>query len=307
MIGKKGLNETKSDLNREEWKFLRLDQYHSTVAGHGVLGFIINRDFIDGIVKRRMREHLSQSFPMRIAVDLNGDVKGNIADENVFEIEQGVAITILCTRCAKPSLRFASRVGTRGQKYSDLDAKRPIDAALAEIESVPPYFRWVPFSSVHTAAASAEYSNWPKVKSAFGVVSSGIQTKRDRLCVAFTCEEMWERVQRFHALSVEQARESFHLGDDGRDWTVAAAKSDVAASGPSRRYISPILYRPFDIRYTYWTGRTKGFLAYPRRDVMQHIIGRKNVGMIFNRQIVGDSVSHFGVARIPICHGTFYL
>lgn len=40
---------------------------------------------------------------------------------------------------------------------------------------------------------------------------------------------------------------------------------------------------------------------------MQHVIGYKNVGMIFNRQIVGDSVSHFGVARMPICHGTFYL
>ena|GEM_PF-2574060 len=40
---------------------------------------------------------------------------------------------------------------------------------------------------------------------------------------------------------------------------------------------------------------------------MQHVVGHKNVGMIFNRQIVGDSVSHFGVSRIPICHGTFYL
>ncbi|MFZ5496506.1 MAG: type ISP restriction/modification enzyme [Verrucomicrobiota bacterium] len=47
--------------------------------------------------------------------------------------------------------------------------------------------------------------------------------------------------------------------------------------------------------------------ANPRREVMQHIVGHKNVGMIFNRQIVGDSVSHFSVARIPICHGTFYL
>jgi type I restriction-modification system DNA methylase subunit len=304
---KQGLNEIKSDLNREEWKFLRLAQHHSTTTGAGIVGVIINRDFLDGIVKRRMREHLGQTFPVRIAVDLNGDVKGNIADENVFEIEQGVAIVLLGTRAERPALRFTSRVGTRAQKYADLLAKKPIDAALAEIDASAPYFRWVPYSSGHTAAAEAEYSAWPQVKSAFGVASSGIQTKRDGLCVAFTRTEMWERVQRFHALPAAKAREEFDLGADGRDWIVKAAKADVAASGPNQRFLCPILYRPFDTRFTYWTGTTKGFLAYPRREVMQHIVGHRNVGLIFNRQVVGDSVSHFGVARVPICHGTFYL
>lgn len=304
---KQGLNETKSDLNREEWKFLRLGQLLCTITGTGIVGFIINRDFLDGIVKRRMREHLSQSFPLRVAVDLNGDVKGNIADENVFEIEQGVAIAVLSTKSAKPGLRYASRVGTRAQKYADLLAKQPIDAALAEVETPPPYFRWVPYLSEHTASAAAEYAAWPEIKAAFGVASSGIQTKRDDLCVAFTRAEMWERVQRVHSLTAAQARTEFDLGDDGRDWTVAGAKADISASGPNQRFLCPILYRPLDTRFTYWTGRTKGFLAYPRREVMQHIVAHNNVGMIFNRQIVGDSVSHFSVARIPICHGTFYL
>jgi hypothetical protein len=303
---KQGLNETKSDLNREEWKFLRFAEHHCTVAGAGVVGFIINRDFLDGIVKRRMREHLGQCFPLRLAVDLNGDVKGNVADENVFEIEQGVAICVLSTKSTNSRLRYASRVGTQVQKYTDLVAKRSIDDALAEVETSSPYFRWVPYHSDHTASAAAEYAAWPEIKAAFGVVSSGIQTKRDELCVAFTRAELWDRVRRFHTLSAERARAEFDLGDDGRDWTVAGAKADIAASGPNQRFVCPILYRPLDIRFTYWTGRTKGFLAY-RREVMQHIVGRSNVGMIFNRQIVGDSVSHFGVARTPICHGTFYL
>ncbi len=57
---KQGLNETKSDLNREEWKFLRLAQHYCITAGIGIVGVIINRDFLDGIVKRRMREHLER-------------------------------------------------------------------------------------------------------------------------------------------------------------------------------------------------------------------------------------------------------
>jgi hypothetical protein len=304
---KRGLNETKSDLNREEWKFLRLAQHLCDAAGAGIIGLIINRDFLDGIAKRRMREHLGQSFPLRIVVDLNGDVKGNVADKNVFDIEQGVTIAILSTRHDKPLLNYTSRVGTREQKYADLFAKTPIDAALAPFETTSPYFRWVPFLEKHTALASAEYSEWFQIKETFNIVSSGIQTKRDDLCVAFSREELWNKVSYLHSLDVERARKFFDLGEDGRDWAVSTAKADIAASGPSQNFISPILYRPFDTRFTYWTGRTKGFLAYPRRDVMQHVVGRTNIGMIFNRQVVGEIVSHFGVARVPICHGTFYL
>jgi len=157
---KQGLNETKSDLNREEWKFLRFAQHHCTVTGAGIVGVIINRDFLDGIVKRRMREHIGETFPLRVAVDLNGDVKGNIADENVFEIEQGVAIALLCKKRASPRLRFASRVGTRAQKYADLLAKEPVDAALTDIEPSPPYFRWVPYSSEHRSL-SIVLRHWP--------------------------------------------------------------------------------------------------------------------------------------------------
>ncbi|MGH7930536.1 MAG: type ISP restriction/modification enzyme, partial [Candidatus Binatia bacterium] len=122
----------------------------------------------------------------------------------------------------------------------------------------------------------------------------------------FTRNELWTILNRFVALDPEAARRMFQLGKDG-DWSVASAKADIMESGPSKRYITQILYRPFDIRYTYWTGRTKGFLARPRRDVMRHVVGTHNFGLIFNRQIVGKTISHFGVSRLPICHGTFYL
>src|SRR5262249_46633755 len=45
---KEGLNEAKSDLRREEWKFLRLGQLLCAKSPYSVLGVIINRDFLDG-------------------------------------------------------------------------------------------------------------------------------------------------------------------------------------------------------------------------------------------------------------------
>ena len=304
---KQGLNETKSDLNREEWKFLRLLQHHSVVTGALVVGVIINRDFLDGIVKRRMREMLSECFPYRMVVDLNGDVKGNIVDDNVFDIEQGVTIVVMSTQTKVSKLLYTSLVGSRDSKYNKLLNSCSIRSESAPVYMEPPYFRWMPYLSSHSAGSAAEYMKWPQIRDIFGVVSSGIQTKRDGLCVAFTRSEIWDRIQKFNSMTAQVAKQHFDLADDGRDWKIASAKLDISNSGPNKKLISKILYRPFDIRFTYWTGKTKGFLAYPRREVMQHVIGQQNIGIIFNRQIVGDSVSHFGVSRIPICHGTFYL
>ena len=36
--------------------------------------------------------------------------------------------------------------------------------------------------------------------------------------------------------------------------------------------VIPIHYRPFDVRYTYYTGKAKGFHCYPRGKVMRHFI-----------------------------------
>ena len=303
---KEGLKETKSDLNREEWKFLRFAQYLCDKSGRGIIGFIINRDYLDGVAKRRMRECLQSSFSNRRIIDLNGDVKGNVSDENVFDIAQGVCVTIL-SNMGGDEHRFHSCVGTRKEKYALLLNGVELDRKLIAFAPSPPYFSWVPSASNNFHRLEAEYNCWMPLNEIFSVYSSGIQTKRDHLCIHYDADSLWRSVHQFHVLEEESARFEFDLGEDGRDWTVAGAKADISASGPDKRFIKRILYRPFDSRFTYWTGKTKGFLAYPRREVMQHMIGYENYGMIFNRQVVGDEVSHFGVSNHPICHGTFYL
>lgn len=304
---KKGLNETKSDINREEWKFLRLAQYHCQRSGGGITGYISNRDFLDGIAKRVMREHLSGTFPLRVIIDLNGDVKGNVSDGNVFNIAQGVAIGIFSTRSSRPKLMVSSRVGTGEEKCADLSSKTPIDNSLQEVIEKAPYYRWVTKTLGHSQEDEDSYTSWINVKSIFVVASSGIQTKRDSLCIAFSESEIKKRVKSFSEVPENEAFEKFDLTEDGRDWTVAGAQRDISENGLAERFFVKVLYKPFDFRFTYWTGKTKGFLAYPRREVMQHVIGHQNIGLIFNRQIAGESVSHFGVSDLPIGHGTFYL
>jgi SOS-response transcriptional repressor LexA len=255
-----------------------------------------------------MREHLGETFPLRVVVDLNGDVKGNIADENVFEIEQGVTIALMCAQTGSPELRFSSREGTRASKYSDLLEKTTIDSDLAVVEVVPPYYRWLPLTGGHESTGSAiEYAAWLPLCDVFESRSSGIQTKNDSVCIGWTASEIWDRVSFLAAVTPSDASRELGLRDGGV-WSVASAQSDLRTTGPSEKRVRRILYRPFDWRFTYLTDKSGGFLGRPRYEVMKHMTdGGENIGLIFNRQIVGDSVSHFGVSRDPICHGTFYL
>ncbi len=304
-VWKQGLNETKSDLNREEWKFVRYMQMMCSRAGKGIVGLIVNRDFLDGIAKRRMREHLGEFFPHITIVDLNGDVKGNIADENVFDIEQGVAIALFSTEAKSRTHLITSRVGTRAEKCADLNAHIGIAKALVPIRAISPYFRWV-IPSVNTPeGAEVEYANWIPIDRVFVKKSSGIETKNDTFCIAYSADEIWSRVKRLSTLSAADAIREFDISEGG--WTVAAAQADLRQIGLSEARVKRILYKPFDWRFVYFTDRSNGFLGRPRYEVMRHMLSGRNVALIFNRQTVGDVVSQFGVTSDLMVKGTFYL
>jgi predicted helicase len=68
------------------------------------------------------------------------------------------------------------------------------------------------------------------------------------------------------------------------------AQADLKESGLDREKIKPILYRPFDIRYTYYTGKSRGFHCMPRPEVMGHM-QKDNLGLTIGRQghVVGEN------------------
>ncbi len=297
---KKDLNETKADLNREEWKFLRLAALLIEEAGHGQVGFIVNRDYLDGITKWVMRNALADQFPLGQHIDLNGDVRGTVSDENVFEIMQGVSVCLLSSLGPR-DIRYASLTGSAEQKFEAL-RKRPETVSL---QPVSPYFRWLKRKNTGTDDRE-EYMGYPAVNSAFPVYSSGIQTKNDKATIGFAKVDVWRAVCMIAQQSVEATKAAFPVGKKG-GWSASAAKDDLSASGPSEARLAKILYNPLDWRWTYYTGKTGAFHARPRRDVLQHLLRPGNVGLMFNRQIVGEKVSHFGICDSLAAHGTFYL
>jgi len=59
---------------------------------------------------------------------------------------------------------------------------------------------------------------------------------------------------------------------------------------PNKGHIVKINYRPFDARFTFYTGNSKGFHCYPRNGIMQHLTNGNNVGLVIGRQgqVVGS-------------------
>ena len=90
----------------------------------------------------------------------------------------------------------------------------------------------------------------------------------------------------------ELARQAYELGKDARDWKVTLAQEDLHNSGPTREKVVPILYRPFDVRHTYYTGRSRGFICMPRSEVMQHMLAGENLVLNTCRQIVSETWQH---------------
>ncbi len=70
------------------------------------------------------------------------------------------------------------------------------------------------------------------------------------------------------------------------------AQVDLRERGLTQDDIFPILYRPFDVRYTYYTGQSRGFLCMPRREVMRHMLNGKNLALHTCRQIVSEKWEH---------------
>ena len=111
---------------------------------------------------------------------------------------------------------------------------------------------------------------------------------------------MRQILDEFTQMSVEQARNHFELKDT-KAWTISAAQQDVIKNNDDANIV-PISYRPFDTRYTFFTGNSKGFHAAPRGEFMNHIKGKDNILLIANRQVEKGEFAHCFVYQ-NICDG----
>lgn len=182
----------------------------------------------------------------------------------------------------------AELYGSREGKYDWLEQTSFAAAGWQEVVPRLPLLLFTPLDET----LLNEYEQGWKITDIFPVNSVGIVTARDALTIHFTRDEAWRTVRDFAALSEEEARRKYDLGKDSQDWKVTWAQADLKADGPSESKLTPILYRPFDVRWTYYTGKASGFHCRPRGEVMRQMLEVGNLALITSRMTKGETFQH---------------
>ena len=289
---KKDLNEKNiQPLSDDYIKFIRLGQYYIDRTGEGILAYISNNSFLDGLIHRQMRRELMQSFDDIYILDLHGNSRkkettpdGN-KDENVFSIMQGVSINIFVKKKNRTNslatIHHYDLFGTRKEKYAFL-----LDNSLSSInwQTLSPQEPNLFFVPKDTCAQD-EYERGFKMDVLMNVHVTGLKSQKDTASIFLSDDEKERMKNDFLNLSIDELKRK-HGFEDGRDWQIKLAKKDLMTNPI---IADKILYRPFDFRHMLYTGKIKGIQGYPRYELMRHLIHNKgNIGLLLtkrNRQI----------------------
>ena len=240
-------------------KFIRFAHWKLERAGKGILAFITNNSYLSGVIHRGMREKLLASFDRIYVLNLHGSARigektpAGEKDENVFDIQQGVAIAIFVKNLSlkkkalakKKEVRvfYADLWGLREEKFKYLRGNDVERTKWQVLEPCEPYFFFVP----KDFSGQEEYEKFWSVTEIFKEWSSGVKTHRDHFVVGFTKEEVVQRLKVFTGnLSDEVVKERLKLRET-RDWKFKEAR-EKAKQEKLEENIYPYAYRAFDGR-----------------------------------------------------------
>ncbi|MFN5242020.1 MAG: N-6 DNA methylase, partial [Aphanizomenon sp.] len=187
-------------------KFIRFAQYQiqKTPKGYGIIGFITNHSYLNGLIHRGMREELLKYFDTLYIMDLHGNSllkettpEGNV-DQNVFDIQQGVAILIAVREKSEPdyfSTAYKSRDGvkemakvlyydlwgSREDKYKFLESASLDSVDWIELQPTEPNYFFAP----KDFDLATEYNQGCLISDIFIINSSGFTTHRDNFAIDF--------------------------------------------------------------------------------------------------------------------------
>ena len=291
----KPLGEKKLWLQDDYVKFIRWGQWRIERTGAGILAFITNHGYLDNPTFRGMRQCLIDAFSDIYIVNLHGSSKkqekapGGEGDENVFDIQQGVAIGVFVKEPGKGGparVHHTDFWGLRNQKYDWLFEHDIPTTAFKFLKPTSPFYFLVP----REEGVRKEYEAGRKVTEILHVKVTGIVTARDEFVLDFDKARLLERISdlRSETLTDEEIRKKYferkssskYPSGDTRGWKLSDAREKVRSDKNWEKRIAPYLYRPFDSRSLYYV---PWMVDWPRPEVMRHMLPGGNLGLVWTR------------------------
>ncbi|HWA24022.1 MAG TPA: type ISP restriction/modification enzyme [Caulobacterales bacterium] len=240
-------------LNDDYVKFLRFAQMKMDEVEEGVVGVITNHSWLDNPTFRGMRQSLMRSFNQIYVLDLHGNLKkkekaaDGSKDENVFDIEQGVAISLFIKRSGLDSGVWRGDVwGKRLQKYQASAGGSIASSGLKAVRPRPKDYLFV----VQDEVLESAYRTGRPLNDIFPLNGAGMVTAHDDFSIAFDPDELEKRFDKFRASPGDAAtlHRDFQVARK-QGWDILRGwKALKESSRPTSEFIRPILHLPFDER-----------------------------------------------------------
>lgn len=277
-------------------RFFRLaERQIAEATGRGIISYITNNSWLDGLSHPIMREHMLNIFD-RIWIDnLNGGgfFKGSRGpdgkpDRSAFEyigrsditgITVPTAITTMVKRGSSiqhPQVYYRSLWGQGHEKRKQLAN----DALLASADLQAVY---QPISSSEKVRfillpsnTEEAYITWPLLPEVFPTSYVGVKTSRDAFLVAFDQETLESNMRQYFdaTISNEQiAQRMPRLMETTSGYDAIDTRNQLLKVGFKQENIQHYYYRPMDVRWLYWEGTSK-LLDRKRADFFEQIFPR---------------------------------
>lgn len=295
---KKDLNERNiQPLSDDYIKFIRYGQYFIDKTGEGVLAYISNNSFLDGIIHRRMREHLLKTFDKIYILDLHGNSRmkevspDGSPDQNVFDIMAGVSINLFI-KTGEKRRKSLSEIfqydlfGRRQFKYDFLNQHSISSIEWTNLEVEKPNFFYV----YRDVAGQKEYEKGFKVDELFKVFNNGIETGKDSLFYSY---ESHEDFYNFLTSLFNNKEKTIHQFEISDTQSFRFREKFKEARLLSEKIIS-INYRPFDVLNNYYDEKLQ---RRPAFSTMKNMFN-DNLALLVPRQ-VGDKFHHVFISNKP--------
>ena len=292
-------------------RFTRLSQWLLERAGVGVHGFITNHSYVDSPTFRGMRWALLVTFGQLFLLDLHGNLKKKERppdggkDENVFDIQQGVALGLFINKAGKrgtAKLHHAELWKLRESKYETLLSTDVGSTEWTVLRPQRPFYLFVP----QDTALKAEYEQGWKITDVMPVNGVGMTTARDHVVIDFDQAPLLERAREFRDSIDSDEELCRQLGIPlKKGWNIPNARKLIGAEKELGEYIRPVLYRPFDQRSIFYHD---SLVWRTVKQIMGHMLAGENLSIGLTRSVeIGAGFSHIFASRAMIQHHTVSL
>ncbi|WP_290737205.1 type ISP restriction/modification enzyme [Fibrobacter sp. UBA3718] len=300
---KKNLNEKNiQPLSDDYIKFIRLGHYYVEKNGEGILAYISNNSFIDGIIHRQMRKALMETFDEIYILDLHGNTRKKETaldggkDENVFDIMQGVSINIFVKKKQSVILSETRKgevegslarvyhyelFGKRFEKYDFLAKTSFSDIPWNELIPQAPQYFFVP----KDFSVQIEYEKGFKIDELMGEYISGVQTGRDNLYVDYSKENLSNRMLKLFSLDKDDTFIETYKVKDSSGYNLI---SRISNSQYRSNKIIDFCYRPLDNRKIYYDENLIKRAFYK----IQSNLLRENICFLCCKQLSSSEYNH---------------